>query len=386
MFRSLRYAAPIAAMFVMWPLVVREVSSAPSADDAALKAIHALDLKAGFDEEKMRERCGVLQDSPDVEAEAALIRAAYFHLARIELAKDMGEPVEAWKPMALQAADDFKRAYACNSAVASHLQSAKLLLTSTKSSLSSSATSAREEIDKELADLVALEASHIAPTAEPAQMSRAPRARVVALDAGEVTFKTPFQDSYLGRLSLRVDLGFGKADLDGERDTQSEHQGLYFRTQLLARFKPGEQRRAFLLFGPYYNVLHSNEPAGRVNGLGDASLHGFGAHFELQWNPPRVDPWLSLHPFVDLGIEHVQFPPRTANISGFQLGGGAMFCIWHASFCPNVRLMTVPQSEGRDQPTIQVGMALDFLRFIDVGLSRRRSSADGQARTRSAPE
>lgn len=384
MFCSLRYAAPIAAMFVMWPLVEREVWGAPSADDAALKAIHALDLKAGFDEEKMRERCEDSQVSPDLEAEAALIRAAYFHLARIELAKDMGEPVEAWKPIATEAADDFKRAYACNPAVVSHLQSARLLLTSTRSSLPGSATSAREEIDKELAAVVALEAGHIPPTAEPAQISRAPRARVVTLDAGEVTFKTPLHDSYLGRLSLRVELGFGKADLDGERDTQSEHQGLYFRTQLLARFKPGEQRRVILLFGPYYNVLHSNEPAGRVNRLGEASLHGFGAHFELQWTPRRVDPWLSLHPFVDLGIEHVQFPITTPNISGFQLGGGAMLCFWHASFCPNVRWMTVPQSKGEDRPTIQLGVALDLLRLIDVGLSRRRSSADGQSRTRSA--
>lgn len=372
-----RNVAPAATMLVAWLLFVREVWGAPTAADAALKAIQDLDIAASFEEERVRERCGDLQASVDVEAEASFIRAAYIHLARMERAKEMGEPAQALTPVAIQAANDFKRAYICNRSNVAHLKSAELLLASMSSSLPSGATRAREGVDKELAIVLALAASNIASTTEPTPWARPPRSRVVTLDAGEVSFKTPLRDSYLGRLSLRVDLGFGTADLDDERDTHSNHQGFYFRTQLLARFKPGEQRRVILLFGPYYNVLKSSEPPGRVKALGDASLHGFGAHFEVQWSPPRVDPWLSLHPFVDLGIEHVQFPPETLNISGFQIGGGVMLCIWHASFCPNVRLMTVPQAQGKDRPTIQVGMALDVLRLIDLRLSRRRSSSNG---------
>jgi len=365
MSHSHRNTASAATMFVVVSLFAREAWSAPTAADAALKAIQALDTAAAYEEEKMSERCVDLQTSADAEAAAAFLRAAYIHMTRMERAKEMGEPAEDLTLVAIQAANDFKRAYLCDRSNVAHLASARILLTSMLSSLPSSATHAREEIEKGLAVVVALEASSDLNVKPP--MPRAPRARVVTMDAGEVTFNTPLQDSYLGRLSLRADFGFGTADLDGERKTRSNHRGFYFRTQLLARFKPGEQKSVILLFGPYYNFLRSSQPA-----LGDANLHGFGAHFELQWGPPRVAPWLSLHPFVDLGIEHIELPTNVANISGFQIGGGAMLCVWHASFCPNVRLMTVPLSQDTDRPTIQVGMALDVFRLVDLSLSRRR--------------
>lgn len=363
--------------FVVWLLFAPQVWGAPTPADAALEAVRELDNAATFAEARVQDRCGDSQVEVDLEAETALLSAAYIHMVRMERAKELNEPVEVLTPVALQAARDFRRAYMCNRKVVGHIEMAIRLLTSMRQSLPASAPYVLEEVDKELATLVALEQLHQAATNEPAPLARAPRVRIVTLDAGDVSLKTPLRDSYLARLSLRVDLGFGAADLDGVRKTQSGHRGFYFRAHLLARFKPGEQKSTLLLFGPYYNVLRAMEPSGRSNALGDAPMHGFGAHFEVQWTPPRADPWLSLHPFVDMGIEHVGFLSQTINRSGFQLGGGALICGWHASFCPNIRVMTVPGKEGRDRPTIQLGMALDVLRLVDLGLSHRRAHRAG---------
>lgn len=369
----------------------RAVWGAPSATDATLKAVQDLDNAAMFAERHVLSRCSDGQVGIDLEAEGWALTAAYIHMYRIERVKELNASTEELVPVALQAAADFRRAYECNRTVVRNLELAIRLLTSMRASLPDGATIARENVDLALAEVLALMEERTGPLLAPRKLSpppppeaRAQGVRVMVMDAGKVSFKTPLSESYLGRLSLRLDLGFGKASFR-DANIRSNHRGLYFRTHLLARFAPGDQRRFFILFGPYYNLLSALEPSPVI---GDALMHGVGGHFELEWRPRRADPWLSLHPFLNAGLEYIQvysIPKRA--FAGFQVGGGALVCLWHESICPNVRIMPTPGLGEKNRPSIQVGLALDVLRWVDLGLSRRRtrsaSKGAGDERTRS---
>ncbi len=378
-------------LIVCSAMPARVVWSAPNATDATLKAVQDLDNAALFAERHVHSRCGDDQGGIDLEAEAWALSAAYIHMHRMERVKGLNASTEELVPVALQAAADFRRAYACNRTVVRNLDLAIRLLTSTQASLPDDATNARENVDDALTELLALKEARTGPQSVPRRLSPPPPPRpgpkvnkvsTIVMNAGTVSFKTPLSDSYLGRLSLRLDLGFGKAFLPTDSDIRSSHRGLYFRTHLLARFTLSSQRRFIILLGPYYNLLSALEPSPV---LGDALMHGVGAHFELAWRPRRMEPWVSIHPFLNAGLEYIQLYVRPRrSFAGFQVGGGASICLWHESICPNIRIMPTPGLGDKKRPSIQAGVAFDVLRWVDLGLSRRHTrKRSGDNRTRS---
>ena len=357
-----------------------------AAADAELKAIQVLDTAAKDAEERVGDRCGDAQVGVDLEAETFALNAAHIHLERMYRAREMKVDAKDLTALAIDAAGNFQRAYQCNRVAVAHLEVAIRELTAQRASLPEDAVHAREDIDKALAEVVALRDAHGEGAGRPIQMpGPSPRVRMVALDSGEISLATPRSNTFMSRLALRLDLGFGTTNLDLDPDRPTRHRGFYFRAQFLARFIPGEQDRIFLLFGPFYNILSARAPTvgdATMHGFGaraptvdDATMHAFGTHFELQWTPRRAEPWLSFHPFLDIGLEFVKVSNlNRTDVTGFQGGGGALVCVVHASICPNFRIMSVPQVEGsKSHLTVQVGVALDVLRWVDLSLSRRRA-------------
>lgn len=380
MHRGHRNAILLTGMLAAYGMLEPVAWSAPgAAADPELKAIQVLDTAAKDAEERVRDRCGDAQEGVDLEAETFALNAAHIHLERMYRARDIKVDAKDLTAVAIEAAVDFQRAYQCNRVAVAHLAVAIRVLTTMRASLPEDAAHAQEDIDKTLAEVVALRDAHgegaFRPTLKP--MS-GPRVRMVALDAGEISLATPRSNTFMGRLSLRLGLGFGTTNLDLDPDRPTRHRGLAFQAQFLARFIPGEQDRVFLLFGPFYNFLNAGAPIelaasfGTSPAVADAKMHGFGAHFELQWNPRRAEPWLSFHPFLDIGLEYARvLASSEPDFAAFQGGGGALICLLHASICPNFRLMTVPGREGKS-PTVQIGVAIDPLRWVDLSLSRRR--------------
>jgi hypothetical protein len=364
-------------LFALWGLCALalpepEAWAAPSAEDAAVKAIRDLDIAARFEEDQIKDLChGIV----NLGAEASALSAAYIHQARLGRAKSINASDEELVTVAFQATDDFQRAYACNPDL-KHLAQAERLLTQLLSYLPESSARARGELQDALVVFAGLIQSHPTPARSVPLPMPGPRSPTLILEKAEVKFRDPLRDTYLGRLSLRIETGYGRTDLEPGGDGYT-HAGVFFRAQFLARFTGSERRRVILLFGPYYDHLSANQLAIADKDLGFAHVHSFGGHFELQWTPSRrVNPRLSLHPFVDVGIGYVSFQRADVpNRGGGQLGGGAAICIWNAAFCPNVRFTTLP-SLPRAYATIQVGLAIDLLRLIDASLARRSSVTD----------
>lgn len=377
MHRGHRYAVLLTAMLAACEVLEREAWSAPgAAADAEVKALQVLDTAAKDAEKRVQGRCGDAQVGVDLEAEESALNAAHIHQERLVLAREKKFDSKDLTAVAIQAAESFQSAYQCNPVAVAHLEAAKRVLTAQRASLPEDAVHAREEIDKELAEVVSLRDAHGEGAGRPPLMPvPSPRVRMVALDGGEISLATPRSNTFMSRLALRLDLGFGRTDLELDPDLDIRHLGFYFRTQFLARFSPGEQERVFLLFGPFYNVHFAREPIELAAGptVGDVTMHGFGAHFELQFNPRRVAPWLSFHPFLDIGLELLKVSSSIADVAGFQGGGGALVCVVHASICPNFRIMSVPGVENRTHFTVQGGVALDVLRWVDLSLSSRRA-------------
>jgi hypothetical protein len=377
MHRGHRYAVLIIVMLAAYKMLEREAWSAPgAAANAEVKVLQVLDTAARDAEERVRGRCGDAQVGVDLEAEESAHNAAHIHQERLVLARAKKFDAKVLTAVAIQAAESFQSAYQCNRVAVAHLEAAKRVLMAQRASLPEDAVHAREEIDKELAEVVALRDAHDAGAGRPTQTPvPIPRVRMVVLDAGEISLATPRSNTFMGRLALRLDLGFGRTDLELDPDPRAKHRGFYFRAQFLARFMPGQQDRIFLLFGPFYNVLSARAPIESVMSpkADDATMHSFGAHFEIQWNPRRAEPWLSFHPFLDVGLEYITAKDSKLDVSGFQGGGGALVCVVHASICPNFRIMSVPRVASKNDPTIQVGVALDVLRWVDLSLSRRRA-------------
>lgn len=383
MHRGHRIVVLVTVMLAAYTIFEREAWCAPSATvEPGIKAIQVLDTAAKDAEDRVRERCGDAQAGADLEAETSALNAAHIHLERMHRAREMKIAATDLAAVAIEAATDFQRAYLCNRVAVAHLDMAIRVLTALRADLPEDAAHVRDNIDRELADVVALKNAHVESASSAAQMSvPSSRVEVVVVDAGEVTIATPRSNTFLGRLALRLDLGFGTTNLGLETEREVRHRGFYFRAQFLARFTPGKRDRVLLLFGPFYNILSARTPIEPSLGstASFANMHGFGTHFELQWNPRRAAPWLSLHPFLDIGIEFISESNNAGVIrfqgGGFQGGGGTLVCVVHASICPNIRIMSVPQVESKDHLTVQVGVALDVLRWVDLSLSRRRPSA-----------
>lgn len=352
-----------------WSSLLWAALAVAPADDPFLE-IRALDSAAAFELDAIRGRCGDPK-APDREAEAGAERAALIHLTRIGLARQRtGATSEDLVALAFQAADAYQRAFACNGEAIRHLEAAHGLLVGMRAELNEPRSVIAQALDRRIAELAGQIAAWKA--GQPPPPEQRPQVRIVVLD-GDV--RPGPQDSWLGRLALRVEGGasFLRA---GDPPTYFYHRGPQVRVAALARFAVAP--RTHLLFGAYYGSSRVYDLRGEGRGdiwwRGDMSLHRVGAQFEAQWVPSaRLGPWLSLNPALEVGLETQLYGPGrgSGRASGFQVGGGLALCIWHASVCPGARVLASPLAGGRAVVTAQVGLAVDLLRFVDVGVTRR---------------
>ncbi len=358
----------IAMTWTLWAAL-----GAPPAEDAFAE-IRALDSAAAFELEAIRGRCSDAA-APDPEAAAAAERAANIHRTRIGLARERaGATSEDLVALGYQAADAHQRAYACDPRTARHLEAAQALLSGLRAGLTDARSALAVALDRRIAELSAeVEAWR---ARQPAQKEAQTTVRIVALE-GEV--RPGPRDTWLGRLSLRVE-GGGAFVRAGEPPTYFYQRGGGAKISALARYAVGS--RHYLLFGAYYGFSRVKDlrGVGEEWWHGDMSLHRVGAQLEAQWSPSaRLGSWLSLNPALEVGLDQQVYGPArgSGRATGFQVGGALGVCIWHASVCPLARVLASPLAGGRAVVTVQAGVSLDLLRWIDLAVTRR-SGARGR--------
>lgn len=351
------------------------VTAAPVAADP-YEEIRVLDVVAGVELDAIKSRC-TDPKSPDPEAAAAAERAAHIHQTRIHLARKLaaagsgGPGPEELVPLAFQAADALARQFACDSTTAAPLASARTLLAGLRAELRDQAAPSARALDRRLAELDSQLTAHRA--AQPPPPSAAPTVRIVTLD-GDVK---PVQKAStpLGRLAVRIEVG-GSFIRAGEPPTYFYHRGPHTRLSVLARHQLGPRGRVHLLFGPSYafaRVTQVARPDGDAWYAGPITSHRVAAQFEVQWVPAaRLDRWLSLNPALEAGLDLQDYAGRGAGrAAGFFAGGGLSLCLWHHAICPGARALVTPLARGNAVVAAQVGLALDLMRFVDIGLAAR---------------
>lgn len=336
--------------------------------------IRALDSAATFEMEGIRGRCAD-PSRADREAEQAAERAAHIHRTRISLARQgVGATSEEVVALAFQAADAYQKAFECSVQDVRHLEAARELLVGLRAELPDPRAGVTQATDRRIGEIEVLLAAR--PRRSEAPGAPPPTVEIVSL-AGEV--RPGPRDTYLGHLALRVEPGAGFMRAGGP-PVGFYQRGASLRFAFLARFVASERARVRLLFGPAFAVSRLTDRRAPGAGLlsGDVSLFRMGAQFEVEWRPSTRIPWLSVHPAVELGLELQSYVDPVARqaerATGFQVGGGLALCIWHASVCPVARVLGLPVRFERSVAsliTLQFGLSIDVMRWVDVGITRR---------------
>jgi hypothetical protein len=355
------------SQMLVWALVV-----AAPADDPFTE-IRALDSAASFELDAIRGRCAD-PSQPDPEAAAGAGRAADIHRTRIALARQRaGASPEDLVPLAMQAADSLERAHACDRQQVGYLVKAHALLVGLQAELPDPKSAVAQTLARRVEALAAEIAAWKAR--QPAPAPARPEVRIVAVEA---SVKPGPRDTLLGRLALRLEVGAAFVRT-GAPPSSFYQRGPSVRVAFLARFAVSERARLHLLFGPYYGFSRVTDlrGAGPEWWHGDMGLHRVGAQFEAQWVPARtLEKWLSVHPALEVGLEHQSYPGRmVTHATGFQAGGGLSLCVWHHAICPGARAVGTPVIDGGVVVQVQAGLAIDVMRLADVGISRRARRA-----------
>lgn len=355
---------------VVWAALV----AAPAEDPFV--EIRALDSAATFELEAIKGRCAGGQ--PDGEAEATAERAAQIHRTRIALARQRaGATSEEVVALAFQAADADQRAFSCNPGSVRHLEAAREVLVALRREFADPQGAAAQATDRRLAEL---EAGIAAGRPGPAAASNPPATTVRIVEVEGQVRPGPREDTYLGHLALRVEPGAALLRAGGP-PVGFYQRGGALRLAVLARFTASERARIRLLFGPVFSFARLRDAREPGPGLlrGDVSVLRAGGQVEAEWRPSARVSWLSVHPAVELGLELQSYSNPTADqadrATGFYGGGGLALCVWNASICPGARVIGVPTRIGGSiSPlvTVQLGLALDVMRWIDVAIARKR--------------